>query len=428
MSDALNTVDTFLQAAALRLLPPPTAAVVLDATANTFAVSGPTGITFTAKFIDMSGTVTFSSSGGTLTSISGNTCVLLASNMPGTTATVTASITYRGTLFSATQAISKVADGAAGTNGLNNAVAYAYQRSASAPSGTPGAVTYDFTTNTITTGSLANGWLKTIPAGSNPLYVTAATASSTTSTDTIATGEWSTAVVLAQDGASGGAGANGLNVASVFIYQRNGTGTAPTLPSATTTYTFATGGLTGLNNGWTTTVPAIGGGAYLFVSVATASNTTSTDTIASGEWAAVQIMAQNGANGSNGTNGTDGARGAGTFYATGGSWSDATANTATPGSNVLDDVVTISNGSTFVASKRWDGSAWQNITQVIDGSLLVTGSVAATKITASNLQAISALIGLLRTATSGARTEIADNVIRVYDSSNVLRVKIGDLS
>ena len=31
-------------------------------------------------------------------------------------------------------------------------------------------------------------------------------------------------------------------------------------------------------------------------------------------------------------------------------------------------------------------------------------------------------------ATSGARTEITNNVIKVYDSSGVLRVKLGDLS
>jgi hypothetical protein len=42
-----------------------------------------------------------------------------------------------------------------------------------------------------------------------------------------------------------------------------------------------------------------------------------------------------------------------------------------------------------------------------------------------SLDAISATIGTLRTATSGARTEIKDNVIDIYDASNVLRVKIG---
>lgn len=43
----------------------------------------------------------------------------------------------------------------------------------------------------------------------------------------------------------------------------------------------------------------------------------------------------------------------------------------------------------------------------------------------SSLSAISATIGTLRTATTGARTEISDNLIKVYDENNVLRVRIG---
>lgn len=66
--------------------------------------------------------------------------------------------------------------------------------------------------------------------------------------------------------------------------------------------------------------------------------------------------------------------------------------------------------------------------EVIPGVLIQDGAITADKITVTSLSAIKATIGLLRTATSGARTEIADNVIKVYDASNVLRVKIGDLS
>jgi hypothetical protein len=54
-------------------------------------------------------------------------------------------------------------------------------------------------------------------------------------------------------------------------------------------------------------------------------------------------------------------------------------------------------------------------------------SLNAAKISATSLSAISATIGLLRTATTGSRMEIADNVIRIYDG-NVLRVKIGNLA
>lgn len=52
-------------------------------------------------------------------------------------------------------------------------------------------------------------------------------------------------------------------------------------------------------------------------------------------------------------------------------------------------------------------------------------SLSASKISASSLSAITATIGTLRTASTGARTEIKDNIIEVYDASNVLRVRMG---
>jgi hypothetical protein len=61
----------------------------------------------------------------------------------------------------------------------------------------------------------------------------------------------------------------------------------------------------------------------------------------------------------------------------------------------------------------------------IEGNALITGSVSASKLNVSQLSAITATIGLLRTASSGARTEIEDNQIRVYDSAGTLRVRMG---
>jgi hypothetical protein len=69
------------------------------------------------------------------------------------------------------------------------------------------------------------------------------------------------------------------------------------------------------------------------------------------------------------------ARGAGQYYAKGSAWSDAVADAATTGSNVVGDGVTISNGSTYSMTKRWDGSAWQTMEAILDGNLLVTGLI-----------------------------------------------------
>ena len=81
---------------------------------------------------------------------------------------------------------------------------------------------------------------------------------------------------------------------------------------------------------------------------------------------------------------------------------------------------------------RYTGSAW---TKAVDGAdiqalsvttnALAAGAVTAAKIDVTELSAITAVIGTLRTATTGARLEIASNQIRVYDSSNVLRVRLG---
>lgn len=56
---------------------------------------------------------------------------------------------------------------------------------------------------------------------------------------------------------------------------------------------------------------------------------------------------------------------------------------------------------------------------------LQAGAVTAAKVSVTQLSAISATVGLLRTATSGQRLEIENNQIRVYDGSNVLRVRMG---
>ena len=62
---------------------------------------------------------------------------------------------------------------------------------------------------------------------------------------------------------------------------------------------------------------------------------------------------------------------------------------------------------------------------IVTKKMLQAGSVDASKIKVDSLSAICATIGTLRTATSGARTEIKDNLIEVYDSNNVLRVRMG---
>lgn len=61
----------------------------------------------------------------------------------------------------------------------------------------------------------------------------------------------------------------------------------------------------------------------------------------------------------------------------------------------------------------------------IAGDLIVDGAITSNKISVGSLDAVSANIGLLRTASTGARLEIESNQLRVYDTNGRLRVRLG---
>ena len=204
------------------------------------------------------------------------------------------------------------ADGAKGSaaflGAISTALVYLYKRSATVliSSDKPnGDVIYTFATGNINISAVSNGWTITIPSGTDPLYVVAGTATSINPTDTIAAAEWSSPVVLAQNGLAG------TNAATVFLFQRSTSNTLPAVPSGTATYTFSSGILlststtgntvTPFLNGWTQSAPDSSLGKYLFVTTATAISTGTIDTILTSEWAASQILAQDGADGTDGT-------------------------------------------------------------------------------------------------------------------------------
>lgn len=62
---------------------------------------------------------------------------------------------------------------------------------------------------------------------------------------------------------------------------------------------------------------------------------------------------------------------------------------------------------------------------VIVSGMIQSGAVTADKLSVGSLSAITATIGTLRTKTNGARLEIKDNLLEIYDENNVLRVRMG---
>ena len=182
--------------------------------------------------------------------------------------------------------------GPQGNAGINTATVYLYQRAASTPSKPSGDLTYTFSSAKITSGMLGN-WKQSIGelSGTDPIWVIAAVASSNGTTDTIASTEWSTQIKLAQNGTNGTNGingTNGLNQATVFIYKRATSATAP----GSTTYTFSNGSFT-VPSGWSKTIPASNGNpCYVSSAVAIGNGTTATLT-----WNTPSILVEDGVDG-----------------------------------------------------------------------------------------------------------------------------------
>ena len=90
-------------------------------------------------------------------------------------------------------------------------------------------------------------------------------------------------------------GASGYNVVNVMAYRRSATAlTNSDRPTAQCTYTFSTASITGLNNGWTLTIPS--GTDPLYATSAPAVSKTDTDTIETANWSTPVLYNKNGEN------------------------------------------------------------------------------------------------------------------------------------
>ena len=91
---------------------------------------------------------------------------------------------------------------------------------------------------------------------------------------------------------------------------------------------------------------------------------------------------------------------------------------------VIIDVALIKDGS--ISNAKIGNLAADKITTGnIAADRMKANVLTAVKADLKSLSALTATIGTLRTSTSGARTEISDNLIQVFDASGRVRVKIG---
>jgi hypothetical protein len=171
------------------------------------------------------------------------------------------------------------------------------------------------------------------------------------------------------------------------------------------TYTFGTGVLSGtIPANWTQDLPAAIAGTVIWIVQATAASMGGTDTILNTEWGTPRVLAQIGANGNPGTRGSrqlfsnnvaytsnytlaSNAAGAASYAVRATELIAAATAGTIPTTPIEGDTVTFTNGDTFVYTITYNASTTQWVTPgtVIDGSLLVTGSVTAAKINSKGL-------------------------------------------
>ncbi len=138
----------------------------------------------------------------------------------------------------------------------------------------------------------------------------------------------------------------------------------------------------------------------------------------------------NGTNGAAGSNGVNGQRGSRLFYVSGyTSWnsSDATTTASVDGGPILSDAVT-QYGTGFSQMRSWNGSSWIVVTQVIDGNLLVTGTVSSGAFIASSFSGYLFTGAVFQTAASGKRITLnasGNNSMLIYNSGGSLIAEVG---
>ena len=355
------------------------------------------------------------------------------------------------------------ATGAAGTNGLNNAVVTLYKRGATSPSVPFGTFTYTFSTGALTGGTI-NGWTSDIPAtDGNPLWSITALASSNTSTASIAAASFTAPAKVMQDGATGTAGTSALSIVvtkksvSLPAYANGDvTDFSPatgqltvylgnTDVTASATLAATASGCTGTINTATNTPVGSQPKGYYRVTAMSADTATLTITATYSGQTLTEVFSLVKVKGGYeivaALPSTSLFEGRQVFLTTddklyrytGSAWVSTVAAVDISGTitttQISDDAVTTAkiaaNAVTAAEIAANAVTATAIAADAVTSNKIQAGAVTAAKISVTQLSAIAADVGLLRTASSGARAEIEANQIRVYDSAGTMRVRIG---
>ena len=349
--------------------------------------------------------------------------------------------------------------GSTGTSGNQYATVTLYQWASTTPSATTGSSTYTWSSGANTGYTGGGGWSTTLP--SNPgtsllnLYIATkniSAAGGTTST----TVDWTTGVTISSISSNGATGANGTNgtngtnglqTATATVYQW--AVTLPAAPTGTASYTWASASFGSAPSGWSLsagTSPSVG---YTLYSASVRLVDSATTTATSFNWTSATISAISyaGANGASSrtcysktslsslssTPSTITTTGSSTFppndsWGVGTVWT-ATTSALSAGESLYqsDGIYDPSTGVTVWAAPYLSSLKVGSLSAITTntGTLSVTGTISSAN---GNFAVDSSGNVTIRNATSGARLDISNNAIKVYDASGVLRVQMGDLS
>jgi hypothetical protein len=296
-----------------------------------------------------------------------------------------------------------VASGTAGADGYSVYQASIYQSNASVPARPTGG-SYTFSTKQLVTPT---GWYSNVPsAGTNNVYISSYLFSSNVS-DNIVAGTWSSPTAVFRNGTNGSNGANGANGTNGItttvgtVFQANSL--TPQAIGNLGYYNFGTAQLVA-PTGWSSTIPNNSANLPVWSSMATFVTSNSSANVANyTAWTTPALTFQSGSVGQPGTRGfipmgyvvTSGNP---TLYSN----AQLTNDFASSRTNTLppigvgyapiagDTAQFIELGSDISVVKSYDGTGWTtSVGTVIDGSLIVTGTVTASQLKANDVYALS---------------------------------------
>jgi hypothetical protein len=355
-------------------------------------------------------------------SIGAATGVYSVASMSADTGTAVLRAIYAGVTIEKTFTIAKSKAGPQGPQGqagaAGDSVDIIFQRASSQPA-TPAA-----------SAGVPAGWSSSVASapGTGLLWSCVGTKAGSASTYT-----WETpARIEGQDGAAGSAGAAGLSVAELTIYRR-----AASAPAAPTGGSYAFGTLTLTPPAsWSVGIPAGSDPVYTSRAVASVQGTTGTDSTLT--WSSPVLSLQNGAQGPQGEQGPQGPTGQTGPQGTRGSveasiqrssasWLNAeavTAITALTGSATLvagDRVTQYYPAGNWTETRFWNGSGWVVLSVLIDGNMLVTGSVGADALAAQIALIEKRLkVGYTFNGSEGTSTEVPTGGVKLEGTTGAL--------